>query len=45
MLDSLSTIPPAHRELLNEALAKIIHGQTLDIERFESEAGVSWIGG
>ena len=40
VLKSLSTIPPTHRELLSDTLAKIIHGQTLDIERFESEAGV-----
>jgi farnesyl-diphosphate farnesyltransferase len=37
---SLSAIPLKHRELLGDALTKIIHGQTLDIERFESDAGV-----
>jgi farnesyl-diphosphate farnesyltransferase len=36
----LSTIPPTHRNLLNEVLAKIVHGQTLDIERFESKPGI-----
>jgi farnesyl-diphosphate farnesyltransferase len=40
VLKSLSKIPPEHRELLCDALAKIIHGQTLDIQRFESDAGV-----
>lgn len=40
VLASLSTMPPAHRELLSETLAKIIRGQTLDIERFEFDAGV-----
>src|SRR5271165_4572275 len=40
VLRSLSAIPLEHRELLSDALTKIIHGQTLDIERFESEAGV-----
>ena len=32
VLEYLPGIPPAHRKLLNEVLAKIIHGQTLDIE-------------
>jgi farnesyl-diphosphate farnesyltransferase len=40
VLKSLATIPPQHRELLCDTLTKIIHGQTLDIERFESDAGV-----
>jgi farnesyl-diphosphate farnesyltransferase len=40
VLKSLSAIPLEHRELLSDALTKIIHGQTLDIERFESETGV-----
>jgi farnesyl-diphosphate farnesyltransferase len=40
VLDGLSKIPPAHRELLNEVLAKIIRGQTLDIQRFESKPGI-----
>jgi farnesyl-diphosphate farnesyltransferase len=40
VLKSLSMIPLEHRRLLLEVLAKIIHGQTLDIERFESEPGV-----
>lgn len=40
VLDCLSRIPPAHRELLNEVLTKIIQGQTLDIERFESKPGI-----
>ncbi len=37
----LPEIPPAHRKLLNEVLAKIVHGQTLDIERFESKPGIT----
>jgi farnesyl-diphosphate farnesyltransferase len=41
VLEHLSGIPPAHRKLLNEVLAKIVHGQTLDIERFESKPGVA----
>jgi farnesyl-diphosphate farnesyltransferase len=41
VLKYLSGIPPAHRKLLNEVLDKIIHGQTLDIERFESKPGVA----
>jgi farnesyl-diphosphate farnesyltransferase len=40
VLRSLSAIPPLHRELLGDTLAKIIRGQTLDIERFESDPGV-----
>jgi farnesyl-diphosphate farnesyltransferase len=40
VLTFLSTVPPSHRELLNEVLTKIIHGQTLDIERFESKPGI-----
>jgi farnesyl-diphosphate farnesyltransferase len=40
VLDCLSKIPPGHRELLNEVLRKIIRGQTLDIERFESKPGI-----
>jgi farnesyl-diphosphate farnesyltransferase len=40
VLDGLSKIPPAHRELINEVLAKIIRGQTLDIQRFESKPGI-----
>jgi farnesyl-diphosphate farnesyltransferase len=41
VLEYLPEIPPAHRKLLNEVLAKIIHGQTLDIERFESKPGIT----
>jgi farnesyl-diphosphate farnesyltransferase len=41
VLEHLSGVPPAHRKLLNEVLAKIIHGQTLDIERFESKPGIA----
>jgi farnesyl-diphosphate farnesyltransferase len=41
VFDCLSDIPQAHRELLNEVLRKIIHGQTLDIQRFESRLGIS----
>jgi farnesyl-diphosphate farnesyltransferase len=40
VLDSLFEIPSAHRELVNEVLAKIIRGQTLDIQRFESKPGI-----
>src|SRR5260370_3699483 len=40
VLRSLSAIPLEHRELLGDTLTKIIHGQTLDIERFESDPGV-----
>jgi farnesyl-diphosphate farnesyltransferase len=40
VLEGLSKIPPTHRELLNEVLAKIIRGQTLDIERFELKPGI-----
>jgi farnesyl-diphosphate farnesyltransferase len=40
VLGCLSKIPQAHRELLNEVLTKIILGQTLDIERFESKPGI-----
>jgi len=40
-LECLANVPPAHRKLLSEVLAKIIHGQALDIERFESKPGIS----
>jgi farnesyl-diphosphate farnesyltransferase len=40
VMESLSSTPPAHHRLLNEVLTKIIDGQTLDIERFESKAGI-----
>jgi farnesyl-diphosphate farnesyltransferase len=40
VLGCLSKTPPAHRALVNEVLTKIIRGQTLDIERFESKPGV-----
>jgi farnesyl-diphosphate farnesyltransferase len=36
----LAKIPPAHQALVHEVLTKIIHGQTLDIERFESRQGI-----
>ena len=36
----LAKIPPAHQALVHEVLTKIIHGQTLDIERFESKPGI-----
>jgi farnesyl-diphosphate farnesyltransferase len=32
-------LPESHRALVREVLAKIIHGQTLDIERFECRSG------
>jgi farnesyl-diphosphate farnesyltransferase len=35
ILLSLRLIAPVHRELVAEVLSQIIHGQTLDIERFE----------
>ena len=40
VLQFLSAIPSEHRQLLNEVLTKIVRGQTLDIERFESRAGI-----
>jgi farnesyl-diphosphate farnesyltransferase len=40
VLEHLSNLPPGHRILLNEVLAKIVHGQTLDIERFDSKPGI-----
>jgi farnesyl-diphosphate farnesyltransferase len=40
VLKSLSAIPLEHSVLITDALTKIIRGQTLDIERFESQAGV-----
>jgi farnesyl-diphosphate farnesyltransferase len=40
VLQFLSGIPEEHRELLNDVLTKIVRGQTLDIERFESRAGI-----
>jgi farnesyl-diphosphate farnesyltransferase len=36
----LAKIPPAQQALVQEVLTKIIHGQTLDIERFESKPGI-----
>jgi farnesyl-diphosphate farnesyltransferase len=36
----LTKVPPAHRNLLREVLTKIVRGQTLDIERFESKPGI-----
>ncbi len=41
VLACLAKIPPAHRELVNEVLRKIVHGQVLDIERFESKPGLT----
>jgi farnesyl-diphosphate farnesyltransferase len=35
----LQMIPKRHRELVTEVLSKIIQGQSLDIERFETEPG------
>ena len=40
VIRSLGLIAPLHRELVAEVLSKIIHGQTLDIERFETRPGV-----
>jgi farnesyl-diphosphate farnesyltransferase len=40
VLQFLPAIPREHRELLNDVLTKIVRGQTLDIERFESRAGI-----
>jgi farnesyl-diphosphate farnesyltransferase len=39
ILLSLQLIAPEHRELVAEVLSHIIHGQTLDIERFEMRGG------
>jgi farnesyl-diphosphate farnesyltransferase len=41
VFELLPGIPPAQRILLNEVLTKIVHGQTLDIERFESKPGIT----
>ena len=41
VLECVSGLPLTHRALLNEVLTKIIAGQTLDIERFESKTGIS----
>jgi len=41
VLDCLSRIPTSHWKLVDEVLTKIIHGQTLDIERFESKPGIT----
>jgi farnesyl-diphosphate farnesyltransferase len=40
ILRSLAMISPQHRELLAEVLSKIVHGQTLDVERFEMHPGI-----
>jgi farnesyl-diphosphate farnesyltransferase len=40
VMGCLAKIPPAHQALVHEVLTKIIHGQTLDIERFESKPGI-----
>ena len=40
VMGCLAKIPPAQQALVHEVLTKIIHGQTLDIERFESKPGV-----
>ena len=40
ILPSLRLIAPQHRGLVAEVLCQIIHGQTLDIERFEMRAGI-----
>jgi farnesyl-diphosphate farnesyltransferase len=39
--DYLLRIQPSQRELLHEVLTKIVHGQTLDIERFEANPGIN----
>jgi farnesyl-diphosphate farnesyltransferase len=41
VLECLSNVSSAQRELLTEVLTKIIRGQTLDIERFECGTRVS----
>ncbi len=41
VLDCLPRISTSHWKLVDEVLTKIIHGQTLDIERFESKPGIS----
>lgn len=35
ILDFVLSLPPRHQELLLDVLTKIIHGQSLDIQRFE----------
>jgi farnesyl-diphosphate farnesyltransferase len=40
VMGCLAKIPPAHQALVHEVLTKIIHGQALDIERFESKPGI-----
>jgi farnesyl-diphosphate farnesyltransferase len=39
VVQSLGLIATQHRELVAEVLSKIIHGQTLDIQRFEMRPG------
>lgn len=39
--DGLLRISPAQRALLNEVLTQIVHGQALDIERFEANPGIN----
>ncbi|HEV3211445.1 MAG TPA: squalene/phytoene synthase family protein [Chthoniobacterales bacterium] len=39
VVQSLGLIATQHRELIAEVLSKIIHGQTLDIQRFEMRPG------
>jgi farnesyl-diphosphate farnesyltransferase len=40
VMGCLAKIPPSHQALVHEVLTKIIRGQTLDIERFESKPGI-----
>jgi farnesyl-diphosphate farnesyltransferase len=40
ILLALRLVAPEHRKLVAEVLSQIIHGQTLDIERFEMQAGI-----
>jgi farnesyl-diphosphate farnesyltransferase len=40
VMGCLAKIPPTHQSLVHEVLTKIIHGQTLDIERFEFKPGI-----
>ena len=40
VMGCLAKIPPAHQALVHEVLTKIIRGQSLDIERFESKPGI-----
>jgi farnesyl-diphosphate farnesyltransferase len=40
VMGCLAKIPPTHQALVHEVLTKIVRGQSLDIERFESKPGI-----